>query len=449
MSCGVCADPLSQDIRLTFANAMTYNPAGHPVHVFAAKLLEDFEAQLVDVVTERIGALLAGSENVDTWLGKYPLNSDMEREVLEEQKREDLARLAGNGVGGGEDGAAVVPSSLLSSCDTRRVSFPQSLGEGSATVGAAQAGECEGWTEGQCGEEDGGMEDDKGTMHESDEGEDVLSGRDYSVRPRLRRHDSMESCVSVTELWPRRPTNSQASVCSDECGGAATERRWGFPVVETPFEKPQLGQKGVMTLMSELSRHVCRLKEDMYVITFSSGDAEPKDCQSGDLEGIIYSAVTPQSGRGQGKGKALFGSLGHAAGQESTKLRESHGTISDRCLELLRDISPDTSDPDEIRRCPFADSRQTFLELSQYRHLQFDSLRRAKHSSMMILFHLLHPHAKYIRPVCSECDGVISETRWHCNQCISGDYDVCGACMTAPWYSHPHAELTPVRVPLV
>jgi hypothetical protein len=45
------------------------------------------------------------------------------------------------------------------------------------------------------------------------------------------------------------------------------------------FEKSQLGQKGVVTLMSELlSRNVCRLKDDMSVITFS--DSSPGDCVS-------------------------------------------------------------------------------------------------------------------------------------------------------------------------
>ena len=414
-----------QDIRLTFTNAMTYNPVGHPVHVFAAKLLEDFEAQLVDVVTERIGVLLAGSEHVDTWLGRYPLNSEIEREAVE--GRNGKVKGAGGGV---KDGSAAVGlPSQASRCDTSRVRPPETSGEVSMLDETGVNSSCgETAAEGSWGV-GGDM-----TTHESD-GEDMQSDGEPSVR----------SCESMSELWPQRPVNSRASVCPNSGGGSATERHWGSPVVDTPFDKPQLGLKGVVTLMSELSRHVCRLKEDMYVITFSSRDAQHKKCQRGISKG------TALSSRGKGNNKVPLGSLGQTTrgSSDTSKLRLSHDTISESCLDMLVDIAPDTSDPDDVRRSYFADSRQTFLELSQYRHLQFDSLRRAKHSSMMILFHLLHPQAKYIRPVCCECDKVILETRWHCNQCISGDYDVCGACMSAPWYTHAHAGLTPMRVPLV
>ena len=103
--------------------------------------------------------------------------------------------------------------------------------------------------------------------------------------------------------------------------------------------------------------------------------------------------------------------------------------FSQRCLDLLTKVVPDTSDPDPLIRCAFVDSRHTFLEMCQFRHYQFDSLRRAKHSSLMLLYHLHFPDNLDARPTCALCGGAIREVRWHCDQCA--DFDVCDTCYKA------------------
>mgnify|MGYP001809453289 CR=1 FL=1 len=69
------------------------------------------------------------------------------------------------------------------------------------------------------------------------------------------------------------------------------------------------------------------------------------------------------------------------------------------------DASGEIRDPDAGLRlsCPLLDSRHTFLEMCQFWHYQFDSLRRAKHSTVMLLYHLHVPRAESLGISCAAC----------------------------------------------
>ena len=72
------------------------------------------------------------------------------------------------------------------------------------------------------------------------------------------------------------------------------------------------------------------------------------------------------------------------------------------------------------------DTRQAFLQLCQVNHYQFDTQRRAKHSSMMVLYHLHNPDAPNFVSQCQRCHkDITSGYRWHCKIC---DYDLCNEC---------------------
>jgi hypothetical protein len=60
-----------------------------------------------------------------------------------------------------------------------------------------------------------------------------------------------------------------------------------------------------------------------------------------------------------------------------------------------------------------ADARHALLEFSQYRNLEFDTLRRAKYSTSVLLYHLHHDNAPGLIPTCSSCDETIENVRWH------------------------------------
>lgn len=90
------------------------------------------------------------------------------------------------------------------------------------------------------------------------------------------------------------------------------------------------------------------------------------------------------------------------------------------------------------------DSRHTFLEMCQFRHYQFDTLRRAKYSSAMVLYHLLDSASPALRVLCTSCMKTIpaGALRWHCGTCSS--VDLCNSCFEENTeHEHP---MTPYRV---
>lgn len=104
----------------------------------------------------------------------------------------------------------------------------------------------------------------------------------------------------------------------------------------------------------------------------------------------------------------------------------------------VNDVPADTKDKDEIIESEFFDTRQAFLSLCQGNHYQYDTLRRAKHSSMMVLYHLHNPTAPAFVTTCNVCHNDIESGQgWRCEVCP--DFDVCNACYQKDGgVEHPH-----------
>ncbi|XP_019426549.1 PREDICTED: histone acetyltransferase HAC1-like isoform X2 [Lupinus angustifolius] len=93
----------------------------------------------------------------------------------------------------------------------------------------------------------------------------------------------------------------------------------------------------------------------------------------------------------------------------------------------ITDVPVDTKDKDDILESEFFDTRQAFLSLCQGNHYQYDTLRRAKHSSMMVLYHLHNPTAPAFVITCNICYLDIETGQgWHCEVCP--EYDICNGC---------------------
>merc|ERR1711988_1327121 len=79
------------------------------------------------------------------------------------------------------------------------------------------------------------------------------------------------------------------------------------------------------------------------------------------------------------------------------------------------DLKYDTEDVDDIQESEHFENRLTFLNLCTGNHYQFDQLRRAKHSSMMVLYHLHNPDAPKFVPQCHVCRReILQGYRYNC-----------------------------------
>merc|ERR1711871_427286 len=113
----------------------------------------------------------------------------------------------------------------------------------------------------------------------------------------------------------------------------------------------------------------------------------------------------------------------------------------EKTKELFKFKNDNTDDIDETSEAEhtYFNTRQDVLQLCQGNHYQFDQLRRAKHTSMMILYHLHNPDAPKFVPSCTKCTkGILSGYRHHCETC---EIDICHQCFTTrgpPAALHPH-----------
>jgi E1A/CREB-binding protein len=111
------------------------------------------------------------------------------------------------------------------------------------------------------------------------------------------------------------------------------------------------------------------------------------------------------------------------------KGRSSHA--NDEFSDLFSVISSqfqgqkDRSDP--IGDTSVFESRQQFLNYCQTNNCQFDELRRAKHSTIMLLYQLHNPTAPRFLQQCGACYREITHGfRYHCKVCVN--FDLCADC---------------------
>lgn len=77
---------------------------------------------------------------------------------------------------------------------------------------------------------------------------------------------------------------------------------------------------------------------------------------------------------------------------------------------------PPIQEPDHFISCDLMDGRDAFLTMARERHYEFSSLRRAKYSSMALLYELHNQGKDNFVYTCNNCKAHV-ETRYHCSIC--------------------------------
>ncbi len=73
-------------------------------------------------------------------------------------------------------------------------------------------------------------------------------------------------------------------------------------------------------------------------------------------------------------------------------------------------------DPDPFIQCDLMDGRDAFLTIAREKHYEFSSLRRAKFSTMALLYELHNQGKDNFVYTCNTCKAHV-ETRYHCRVC--------------------------------
>lgn len=95
---------------------------------------------------------------------------------------------------------------------------------------------------------------------------------------------------------------------------------------------------------------------------------------------------------------------------------------------------PPVNDPDPLANCELMDGRDAFLTLARDKHYEFSSLRRAKFSSMAMLYELHTGNNDRFSYTCNNCKRQMGETRYHCSVC--DDFDLCVQCYQRDGHVH-------------
>ncbi|ESO09433.1 hypothetical protein HELRODRAFT_168416 [Helobdella robusta] len=112
-------------------------------------------------------------------------------------------------------------------------------------------------------------------------------------------------------------------------------------------------------------------------------------------------------------------------------------TLQDPDKVTVNSLHP-IKDPDQLVLNDLMDGRDSFLALAREKHYEFSSLRRAKYSTMAMLYELHTQGKDNFVYTCNICKAAV-ETHYHCEVC--NDFDLCVPCYQQEGHHHKMEKL--------
>ena len=441
-----------RSIELTFLNAMKFNPKGHYIHSNAEILLAEAKKAIISIASEFVEGEIE-NDSLESILVQFPLAAAGDLSLMSPREHSNIFSCSESIRG---------RSSLSKSEDTKDLSLLSSplpcssedaieaahvLGEGrnirkrkafreisDSSVQFSSVGS-PGPLRAASHDDKQGECFDLQLAKSSEEGTPNLLTRSVSLDgldgEKAPEFNSEDSWCRERQQQQRRVNQSQALMNEQDIEESRkfSARDFNLQHVPVRFTKPVSTPKTLSSMLQELCKSVQRLNEDLFIFQFapiSSSrmvvDMSVQESNVGNAADLsTFARGKLQKGRAQAYLKRIH--------QMASKLppgsirMQSQREFDENLLLCMKCDSPE---PDSRIISPLVDSRHSFLEACQFRHYQFDSLRRAQYSSLMILYHLHRPFDMRTRPTCHYCKQPIRHLRWHCDQCPN--FECCQGC---------------------
>lgn len=290
-----------------------------------------------------------------------------------------------------------------------------------------------------------------------------------AIQEYREQNNIIVKCKAKEEPKPEEKGEEEKEISDQGEGGGAAPGAGGASGAASVSSDPSAGKQNGATGNDPTSAQPVAKPEDVNSSESKDGAAdkqeqseEKKDTDAAGGQGAKKDTESSAAGPAPAKQKVQVVSMEELAGkfatmaikrgrEEKQSPEESETKEQEQCPVVTyvtdskgRKVKVIDDDAEEMDR-EFLNNRQAFLNLCQGNHYQFDQLRRAKHSSMMVLWHLHNRDAPKFVQQCTTCSSeILTGYRYHCPTCA--DFDQCQECVNNPnTPRHPH-QLKPIPV---
>eukprot|EP00598_Pedospumella_elongata_P008379 CAMPEP_0185012788 /NCGR_PEP_ID=MMETSP1098-20130426/98477_1 /TAXON_ID=89044 /ORGANISM="Spumella elongata, Strain CCAP 955/1" /LENGTH=2117 /DNA_ID=CAMNT_0027541853 /DNA_START=291 /DNA_END=6644 /DNA_ORIENTATION=+ len=408
---------------------------------------------------------VSGSSSSQNLAGSAETNeepqSDADNNQMEDDEEDDFGKAASSIAmdgGANEDGMPSAPSSMRSASMSKSASAMQfsdfsAVGMARASSFGSQAA-MEEVLESQTNDADSGnatssssaaaeVVEEAGAATPSGRG--TRSTRKSRSEAKIKAEDGSEGAENETEstaVTPREnavvkdePNSTTAEASSESAEASAVVKEEESYVAK--FGSPAASKIGEF----KSTGHGHSSLGDKDMDTTAAATEETKVKTEGDTSSNEAMDVVKTEGTTEGAVEAAA-SEGAAASDSAAPVLVPSPLIM--VGEDMPDLKDDTEDVDDIQENEHFETRQSFLNLCQGNHYQFDQLRRAKHTSMMVLYHLHNPDAPKFVPSCNLCHiDILTGYRHHCDNC---EIDFCQNCVSNSMMKVHQHPLRPMAI---